>query len=317
LRVLLIAEEAAGVQALRMLAGSHHQVVAVMTRGIGGSVLGATVAGVASRLGYRLWPARQATEKGFDGTIARERVDLLLNLHGLYVLPAEVVAAPRIGSFNLHPGPLPRYAGLNAPSWAIYHGESTHAVTLHWMDSGIDTGPIAYESAMAIEDDDSGLTVTAKCVRAGLPLLHDLLVAAENGSVPRRPQPTGIRRYYGREVPHEGRLFWTESALRVVNFVRACDYLPFPSPWGHPRAYLGGREISVLKATQTGERSDSPPGTVGRRIGSDVLVAARDEWVRVRRVQVGSVTPPAGDALRQGERFALPAQSDEPLHAAR
>lgn len=304
-------------QTLRMLAGSPHEVVAVMTRGIGGIAVGATVAGVASRLGYRLWPARQVKEDGFADTVQREEVDVLLNVHALYKLPAEVVVAPRIGSFNLHPGPLPRYAGLNAPSWAIYHGEQNHAVTVHWMDGGIDTGPIVYESALPIDEDDTGLTVSAKCVRAGLPLLHDLLEAATRDAVPRRPQPNGVRRYYGKEVPYEGRLVWTESATRVVNFVRACDYVPFSSPWGYPRAYLAGRELLVLKAARTGERTDAPAGTVGGQVGSEVLVAARDEWVRVRRVQVGSSTFPAADVLRQGERFAIPARTEEPSHVVR
>jgi methionyl-tRNA formyltransferase len=317
LRVLLIAEEAAGVQTLRMLAGSPHEVVAVMTRGLGGLSVGATVAGVASRLGYRLWPVRQAKEAGFAETVRREEVDLLLNVHALCVLPAESVAAPRIGSFNLHPGPLPRYAGLNAPSWAIYHGEQTHAVTVHWMDGGIDTGPIAYETGLEIEEDDTGLTLSAKCVRAGLPLLHDLLEAAAKGAVPRCPQPALVRRYFGREVPHEGRLIWTEPAARVVGFIRACDYVPFSSPWGHPRAYLAGREISVLKATRTGEPTEAPSGTVGDHIGSEVLVAASDEWVRVRRVQVGSSAFPAAEVLRPGDRFAVPVRSGEPSHAAR
>jgi UDP-4-amino-4-deoxy-L-arabinose formyltransferase/UDP-glucuronic acid dehydrogenase (UDP-4-keto-hexauronic acid decarboxylating) len=317
LRILLVAEESAGVQTLRMLASSPHQVVAVVTRGVGGPSIGSTVAGVASRLGYRLWPGSRVKEKGFAEVVRQERVDLLLNVHALYVLPDELVAAPRIGSFNLHPGPLPRYAGLNAPSWAIYHGEKTHAVTVHWMDGGIDTGPIGYEAELAIEEDDTGLTLSAKCVRAGLPLLHDLLEAAAKGLVPRRPQAAGIRRYHGREVPHEGRLIWTESAERIVNFVRASDYAPFTSPWGHPRAYLGGREIGVLKAARTSEPSDAPPGSVGHRIGSEVLVAGGDEWVLVRRLHAGSSSYPAADVLRQGERFAIPVRSTEASPAVR
>jgi UDP-4-amino-4-deoxy-L-arabinose formyltransferase/UDP-glucuronic acid dehydrogenase (UDP-4-keto-hexauronic acid decarboxylating) len=277
--------------------------------------VGATVAGVASRLGHRLWPARRVKDDGFADIVRQEAVDLLLNIHALYVLPADVAAAPKIGSFNLHPGPLPGYAGLNAPSWAIHNGEKTHGVTVHWMDSGIDTGPIAYACELPIEDDDTGLTVSAKCVRAGLPLLHDLLHDAAMDHVPRRPQPDGIRRYYGREVPHEGRLLWNEPAARVVNFVRACDYVPFASPWGHPRAYLAGREISVLKAARTGEPADAPAGTIGRQLGSEVLVAANDEWVKLRRVQVGSSVFPAAEVLREGDRFALPVESKEPSHA--
>ena len=310
LRILLIAEEAAGVQALRMLAGTAHEVVAVATRGVGMAAVGATVAGVASRLGYTLWPARRTQENDFADVIRRESIDLLLNIHALYVLPVSVVEAPRIGSFNLHPGPLPRYAGLNAPSWAIFHGERSHAVTLHWMDHGIDTGPIAYSADLPIDQDDTGLTLSSKCVRAGLPLLHDLLSAVSVHRIPRNPQSPGIRRYYGREVPHQGRLIWSEPAVRLVNFIRACDYTPFPSPWGSPRAYLTGREIVVLKAALTGERTDAAAGTVGARIGSDVLVAARDEWIRVRRVQVGSFTLPAAEVLREGDHFALPLGSD-------
>jgi methionyl-tRNA formyltransferase len=303
LRVLLLAEEAAGVHALRILATSSHEVVAVMTRGVGSDE--ATVAGVASRLGYRVWPSRQVKENGFAETVRKAGIDVLLNVHALHVLPADVVNAPRIGSFNLHPGPLPSYAGLNVPSWAIYNGERTHAVTLHWMDAGIDTGPIAYQVDLAIDGSDTGLTLSAKCVRAGLPLVQRLLETAVKGTIPRRPQPDVPRRYYGREVPQDGQLLWTEPAVRIVNFVRACDYLPFTSPWGYPRGYLAGQEISVLKAARTGDGSDVPAGTIGQRAGNDVLVAARDEWVRVRRVQVGPHTFPAAEILRPGDRFVV------------
>ena len=310
MRILLLAEDAAGVQVLRMLAGTAHQVIAVVTRGAGAGAVGATVPAVASRLGYPVWPSRRAQESGFASVLSAAGVDLLLNVNTQQVLPVDVVAAPRIGSFNLHPGPLPAYAGLNAPSWAIYRGERVYGVTLHWMDKGIDTGPVAYSSDFPLEADDSGLSLSAKCIRAGLPLIHDLLEDAGRCAIPRTPQLKGIRRYYGREIPHEGRLIWSETAARIVNFVRACDYAPFASPWGRARAYLTGREIVVLKAALSGEQSTAPAGTVGRRDGTDILVAARDEWIRVQRVQVGSSSYVAAEVLRPGERFAIPMLRD-------
>jgi methionyl-tRNA formyltransferase len=249
--------------------------------------------------------------------VRREGVDLLLNVHALCVLPRELVAAPRIGSFNLHPGPLPGYAGLNAPSWAIYHGERTHAVTVHWMDDGIDTGPIAYEAALDITDEDTGFSLSAKCVRAGLPLLQHLLAAATEGAIPRWPQPSQRRQYYGREVPQEGRVDWTRPATQVVNFIRACDYLPFASPWGNPRACIAGRELSVLKAARTGERSSATPGKVGPRVGDDVLVASADEWVQVRRVRIGASVLPAGHFLQPGQQFDHPLRLEEVASGAR
>jgi methionyl-tRNA formyltransferase len=310
LRVMLIAEGGAGMEALRLLAGTSHQVIGVISGRTGDGATGASVGGMAARLRYPVWPAEQVRDKALPDIIRRERVEILLNIDGRYVLPAETVSAPLIGSFNLHPGPLPRYAGLNAPSWAIYQGETSHGVSLHWMDEGIDSGPLAFTSEFPIDPDETGLTLRGKCIRAGLPLLSDLLAAAAREDVPRRPQVQGLRRYYGREVPHQGRLIWSEPARKLVRFIRACDYVPFISPWSSPRAYLAGREIGVLKAELTGERSDAPPGVVGRRESSAVLVAARDRWIRVQRVQVGSSVFPAAEALRAGERFALPAPAE-------
>jgi methionyl-tRNA formyltransferase len=106
--------------------------------------------------------------------IESERIDLLLNVHSLHVATPEVVQGPRVGSFNLHPGPLPDYAGLNAPSWAIYDGRISHAVTLHWMTPEVDAGPIAYSAELPIEPGDTGASLTANCVRHGLPLVGRL-----------------------------------------------------------------------------------------------------------------------------------------------
>jgi UDP-4-amino-4-deoxy-L-arabinose formyltransferase/UDP-glucuronic acid dehydrogenase (UDP-4-keto-hexauronic acid decarboxylating) len=284
--VLLVAEESAGIQVLRAVAASEHRVVGVLTKPptTGG---GATVGSVADQLGVPTYPSEGVRDASLAAWMQGERVDLLLNVHSLYVIRPEVVAAPRIGSFNLHPGPLPELAGLNAPSWAIYLGEERHGVTVHWMAPGIDTGAIAYEDRFDLTDDDTGLSVSIACVRRGVPLVLQLLAAAAAGGaavIPSIEQDLSRRRYFGREVPQDGRLDWTQPARRVVAFVRACDYLPFPSPWGHPRTMLGGREVAVLKASVTGEPADVAPATVGTPEDGAVRVAAGDEWVLVRRV---------------------------------
>jgi methionyl-tRNA formyltransferase len=288
LRIVVAAEEAAGVQVLRLLAASPHRVVSVLTAGLGDA---------AARLGYVARAPTLVKDPAFATTLAAEGVDLLLNIHSLCIAHRAVVVAPRLGSFNLHPGPLPGYAGLNAPSWAIYHGERAHAVTLHWMNAGVDTGDIVAAAPVPITPDDTGYTLSARCVRAGLPLVAALLEAAARapGAIPRAPQPAGVRRYFGREVPNGGRVAWSEPAQRVVDFVRAADYLPFSSPWGHPRARIPGdrggergeRDVQLVKVQRTGlATGGAPAGIVGGRVGTDVLVAAADEWVRVRRVRI-------------------------------
>jgi UDP-4-amino-4-deoxy-L-arabinose formyltransferase/UDP-glucuronic acid dehydrogenase (UDP-4-keto-hexauronic acid decarboxylating) len=305
MRIVLVAQESAGIQALRLLGSSAHRVTAVLTgteQETAGR--GATVASVARHLGIRVLPAALVRDPAFRTEIGGD-VDVLLNVHSLHLIAPEVLAAPRIGSFNLHPGPLPEFAGLNVPSWAVYHRRDRHGVTVHWMEPGIDTGPIAFSASFPLTPRDTGLTVSAKCVEHGIPLIAELLTCLERGpsEIPAEPQDLSRRRYFGRRVPHEGWVPWTHPAASVTAFVRACDYGPFPSPWGLPRASLGGTEITVLRVAATGQETAEPPGTVGERDGDGVRVATGDEWVVVRRVLVdGTSTTPHG-ALRAGDRL--------------
>ena len=289
MNIVLLGEEAAGLQMLRTLARGPHRIVAVMTSpplersGFG------SLWTTAERQGFQVWPAKRVKESSFPETVRAEQVDILLNIHSLVILPPPVLDSPRYGCFNLHPGPLPRYAGLNSVSWAIYNGERRHGVTLHKMLPGIDVGPIAYQAFFDIGDDETALAVFMRCVKEGLPLVSALLqVASESPEkIPQVPQALAERQYFGREIPNGGRIAWSAPARAIVNFVRACDYLPFPSPWGHPRTMLDAQEVAILKASRTGEMCDCTPGTVGEHRGSSVPIASSDEWVLVSDVEMG------------------------------
>jgi UDP-4-amino-4-deoxy-L-arabinose formyltransferase/UDP-glucuronic acid dehydrogenase (UDP-4-keto-hexauronic acid decarboxylating) len=304
LRVLIVAEESAGIQVVRLVAGSGHETVGVLTAPAtrGG---GATVATVAEGLGLRRLESERVKDPAFAEWIRGEQVDLLLNVHSLFVIHPAVVAAPRVGSFNLHPGRLPGYAGLNAPSWAIYRREASHGVTLHWMEAGIDTGAIAYEHEFELGPNDTGLSVSMRCVTEGLRLVERLLEDAERAAIPARPQPIEGRRYFGRGAPEGGLVSWARSAHELEAFVRACDYFPFASPWGHPQARLGdGRAFELLKVSLTGEESSGPPGSVGDVVGSAVRVATGDQWLLAERVRVDGEILDGAVALTPGSRLA-------------
>src|SRR5580692_7331177 len=73
-------------------------------------------------------PVERVKDPELAESLRSAQVDLLLNVHSLYIIHQGVLAVPRLGAYNLHPAPLPRYAGLNSVSWAIYHGEKEHGV---------------------------------------------------------------------------------------------------------------------------------------------------------------------------------------------
>lgn len=273
MRVALLCEESAGARVLDMLARSAHELVALLT------TEGSPAWSLATRLGVRPSPSGRVREPELAQELAQAGAELLLNVHSLYIVPPAVLQVPRLGAYNLHPGPLPRCAGLNAPSWAIYHGWPMHGVTLHRMEAGIDTGPVVFQEEFPVEPRDTGLSLALRCAQKGVDLIRKMLdVLAAGGSVPQTPQDRTQRRYYGREVPQGGRIDWNAPARRIHDFVRACDYQPFVSPWGIPKAILGSREIEVCKTALTSERCDAPPGTV-----KDNRVATADEWLELRK----------------------------------
>jgi UDP-4-amino-4-deoxy-L-arabinose formyltransferase/UDP-glucuronic acid dehydrogenase (UDP-4-keto-hexauronic acid decarboxylating) len=286
LNVLLVGEESAGAQTLKLLAQGPHTLVGVMASSSRKQAGGMTVWQLAEKMGVRRWPAELVKDPNFAEVIRAEKVDLLLNVHSLFVIKGEIVEAPAFGSYNLHPGPLPRYAGLNAPSWAIYHDEKKHGVTLHKMLAGIDTGSIAYQTLFDIEEEDSGFTLSAKCIKYGMDLIKQLLetAAVDPDAIPVIPQDLSQREYFGKGTPEDGWLAWSRPAREIFNFVRAADYSPFHSPWKHPRSMLGEQEIGFVKVALTGQRSTVTPGIISQSEDGMVRVACQDEWVTPRRI---------------------------------
>ncbi|MGH2961294.1 MAG: methionyl-tRNA formyltransferase [Solirubrobacterales bacterium] len=311
LTVALAAEEAAGVQVLRLLAARGHRVAAVFSDSRT-AARGATVAGVAGNLGIPVRGAAAVRDPALAGELREKGVELLLNVHSLHIVDAEVLAAPALGAYNLHPGPLPERAGLHVPSWALYEGDERHGVTLHRMTPGIDEGPVAFAERFEIGPRDTALAVLTQCVRRGRRLVERLLDLAGRGEpVPAHAQDLGSKRWFGAGPPEGGRLGWDRPARQVAAFVRACDYGPYPSPWGFPRCEAAGREVAIAAAQPLREATDAQAGSVAAAEAGAVLVAARDNWVRVDRVQIASERLPAADVLRPGGQLrSAPAEAE-------
>jgi len=307
MRIVLAAEETAGVQALRLLTGSPHRLHAVLTGSrTDDRTRGVTVARAARALSVPVLPADLVKDPRFADDLRREGVDVLLNVHSLHLVDAAVLAAPRVGCFNLHPGPLPEYAGMNVASWALYNGETSHGVTVHWMVPQVDAGPVAFRDSFPITDTDTALSVSATCARRGLSLIEALLtgLAADPVEIPAMDQDRRARRYFGRQVPDDGWIPWAAPARCIVDLVRACDYGPFDSPWGRARTRQHGTELTIGAAQRTGERTRSAPGTVGSCDRGEARIAAGDEWVAVRRLRMAGAAVAPDAVLTRGDVLA-------------
>src|SRR5262245_60942545 len=104
MNILLVGEDAAGIQLLQHLRRTNHRMAGVMASPSRQDRAGASVWSLATKLGYNTWPSKLVKDPNFAARIVDEKVDILLNVHSLFLIQKDVLTAPRLGSYNLHPG---------------------------------------------------------------------------------------------------------------------------------------------------------------------------------------------------------------------
>jgi phosphoribosylglycinamide formyltransferase-1 len=85
--------------------------------------------------------------------VGEHEPDLLVSAGFMKLLGPAVLDAHRV--LNTHPALLPSFPGAHGVRDALAHGVKVTGCTCHWVDAGIDTGPILDQRAVRVEDDDT------------------------------------------------------------------------------------------------------------------------------------------------------------------
>ncbi|WP_069861909.1 bifunctional UDP-4-amino-4-deoxy-L-arabinose formyltransferase/UDP-glucuronic acid oxidase ArnA [Pseudomonas citronellolis] len=173
-----------------------------------------------------------------------------------HLLGEELLACARRGAFNLHGSLLPRYRGRAPANWVLVNGESETGVTLHRMVKRADAGAIIAQQRVAIDAEDTALSLHGKLREAAGELLGRLLPAMLEGDFVEREQDESQASYFGRRTPADGLLDWRRPAGELHNLVRAVTQ-PYPGAF----APVGERKLIVWQ-------SKVVPGNQGRPAGA-------------------------------------------------
>ncbi|MCC5964554.1 MAG: LLM class flavin-dependent oxidoreductase [Natronohydrobacter sp.] len=186
---------------------------------------------------------------GLAERLAELPCDWLLNIAGLEILGRDLLAMPRKGAVNFHDGPLPRYAGLNAPVWALIAGEAAHGITWHHITPGVDEGAVLVERRFALDADETALTINAKCFAAGSDSFAEVMDALEQGAGG-NAQDLGQRTLCKRDDRPDfaGFLDFARPSVDLARLVRALDHGPYWNPLTTPKLRLGGQVVCVSTA---------------------------------------------------------------------
>jgi methionyl-tRNA formyltransferase len=119
--------------------------------------------------------------------LASLELDYIVSIHFPYIFPVETLSLPRFGVINLHPAYLPHNRGWHTPSWAILE-DSPAGATLHFMDSGVDTGDIIHQKQLRASPGDTANTLYSRIKELEFEVFIEAWPQIESGTYKRQAQ---------------------------------------------------------------------------------------------------------------------------------
>ncbi|WP_370241476.1 MupA/Atu3671 family FMN-dependent luciferase-like monooxygenase [Pararhodobacter marinus] len=291
---VLVGNESLLVECAKILLGRGHRIVTVASRN-------AEVIAWAEAAGLPV----VAPGKGLEDRVSAD-FDWLLSIANLSVLPDALIARAVKGAVNFHDGPLPRYAGLNAPLWAMLKGETRHGVTWHRIEGGIDEGRILQQAGFDIQPDDTAFSLNARCYAAAIESFPAVVTALETDA-PGTAQDLSQRTLYRRDdrPARAARIDFTRPGAEIVRLVRALDHSGYWNPLALPKVETAKGVFAVTGAEIV--PGSGVPGTV-LDTGDALTVACADGAVRLTGLTcLGGL--PESDIAETGDLLPAPSES--------
>jgi methionyl-tRNA formyltransferase len=209
------------------------------------------------------------------------------------LLPKAVLAAPRLGCFNLHASLLPRWRGAAPIHRAIMAGDGETGVMVMRMEEGLDTGPVLDTFRTSIDDRTTTGDLQDVLAREGAALMVRSLERLARGEAREVAQPTDGVTYAKKILPEEARIDWTKPAHAVLRHIHGLN--PSPGAW----TMAGEARLKILRVALSPERG--APGTI---VGAPLVVACGEGAVAIEELQrAGRGAQGVAEFLRG---FALP-----------
>jgi phosphoribosylglycinamide formyltransferase-1 len=106
--------------------------------------------------------AREEFDEGVADILEEEKIDLVVLAGYMLLIGQNIVTKFKNRIINIHPALLPSFKGTHGIKDAFDYGVKVTGVTVHFVDEGLDSGPIIMQQAVDVCEDDSAETLEEK-----------------------------------------------------------------------------------------------------------------------------------------------------------
>lgn len=193
--------------------------------------------------------------------------DLFILAWWPYLLKSELFGIASEGCINFHPSLLPYDRGKHTTFWSLRE-RSPFGVTLHFINAGVDTGPVAFQRAISKSWEDTGKTLYDKAQSAILELFAENFETIVRGTIPKRPQHAEAGTFHrASEIERASHISLDEQyrARDLLDLLRAKTFPGYGGAWFEDdgdryEIRVEIRKVGVQGATadETHPRSECP-----------------------------------------------------------
>ena len=202
-------------------------------------------------------PVHQPSGPGqIDPENLLSHLDLLVVVAFGMLLPAALLARPRLGCINVHTSLLPRWRGAAPIQRAILAGDAETGISIMQIDAGLDTGPVYLQRTCPILPEDTSGTLHDRLAQIGAQCLLEVLEQMACGNQRAIPQNNELASHAGKIKKEEALIDWSLDAVTLERMVRAFN----PAPVAYTE--LNGIEMRIWRTQILEKNHCSPAGSI-------------------------------------------------------
>ncbi|MCK5638690.1 MAG: methionyl-tRNA formyltransferase [Flavobacteriaceae bacterium] len=216
------------------------------------------------------------------------------------MLPKQVWAMPRLGTFNLHASLLPDYRGAAPINWAIINGESKTGVTTFFINEKIDTGAILLQEEVEISKTANAGKLHDQLMKKGTKLVLETVDLIQKNNFKLHEQTLKELNQAPKLNKENCKIDWTDTLDNTYNKIRGLD--PYPAAWTILNNNNENIDIKIYKV----EKIENPHSLIIGTIVSDkkqIKVAVKNGYINILELKLAGKRKMDVKSLLNGYTF--------------